>query len=47
MQVNLQIAHAAGLGTSVDNAVKGLEKLLGDAVKVENQIAKLGNTHIN
>jgi uncharacterized protein with PhoU and TrkA domain len=47
MQANLQIAYAAGMGASVDDAVKGIAKLLNEAVNIENQIAKLGNTHID
>ena len=47
MQVNFQLAHADGAGNSMREAFKGLEKLLDDAIAIENQIAKLGNTIIN
>lgn len=46
-QANLQLAHATGAGITVREAMKAIENLLDDAINIENQIAKLGNTHID
>jgi len=42
-----QIAHASGAGSTVREIVRGVEKCLDAAINIENQIAELGNTHIN
>lgn len=46
-QCDLIQAHAIGAGNAVREAMKAIDKLLDDAINIENQIAKLGNTHIN
>ena len=47
MQFNLQIAHSTGAGNSMREAMKAIDKLLDDAIDIENQIAGFGNTHVN
>ena len=41
------LIRAIGAVNSVREALKAVEKLLDDAINIENQIAELGNTHIN
>jgi len=46
-QANLQLAASTRDGASVREAIKAIEKLLDDAISLENQMAALGNTTIN